>query len=123
MYWYVLDRGGRYMFGSLDEDVGRTEYVYIIRLKLYKTRPVTQFFLVNSLYKEEFAVKEFINDLKSPVYGVINAHILDYNFEFVEETTLDGIKCNMYKSKCGDEMYVRKQNIFSDGTYYLGGSI
>jgi hypothetical protein len=110
------------MFGSLDEDVGRTEYVYIIRLKLYKTRPVTQFFLVNSLYKEEFAVKEFINDLKSPKYGVINAHILDYNFELEEETTLDGMRYNLYKSKCNDEMYVRKQNIFFDGTYYLGGS-
>jgi hypothetical protein len=111
------------MFGSLDEDVGRTEYVYIIRLKLYKTRPVTQFFLVNSLYKEEFAVKAFINDLKSPKYGVINAHILDYDFEFVEETTLDGMRYNLYKSIYGDEMYVRKQNIFFDGTYYLGGSI
>lgn len=111
------------MFGSLDEEVGRTEYVYIIRLKPYKTRPATAFFLVNSLYKEEFAVENFINDLKSPVYGVINAHILDYNFEFVEETIFDGIKCNLYRSKCGDEMYVHKQNIFSDGTYYLGGSL
>lgn len=114
-------KGGKYMFGSIDEEVGRTEYVYIIRLKPYKTRPDTQFFLVNSLYKEEIAVKEFINDLKSPKYGVINAHILDYNFEFVEETTLDGMRYNLYKSNCGDEMYVRKQNIFSDGTYYLGG--
>lgn len=109
------------MFGSIDEEVGRTEYVYIIRLKPYKTRPATSFFLVNSLYKEEFAVKEFINDLKSPKYGVINTHILDYNFEFVEETTLDGMRYNLYKSKCDEEMYVRKQNIFSDGTYYLGG--
>lgn len=111
------------MFGSIDEEVGRTEYVYIIRLKPYKVRPATAFFLVNSLYKEEFAVEKFINDLKSPVYGVINAHILDYNFEFVEETTLDGIKCNLYRSKCGDEMYVRKQNIFSYASYYLGGSL
>ncbi len=111
------------MFGSIDEEVGRTEYVYIIRLKPYKTRPATQFFLVNSLCKEEFAVEQFINDLKSSKYGVINAHILDYSFEFVEETTLDGMRYNLYKSKCGDEMFVRKQNIFSDGTYYLGGNI
>jgi hypothetical protein len=111
------------MFGSLDEDVGRTEYVYIIRLKPYKSRPSTSFFLVNSLYKEEIVVEKFINDLKSPKYGVINAHILDYNFEFVEETTLDGMRYNLYKSKCGDEMYVRKQNIFSYDTYYLGGCL
>jgi hypothetical protein len=111
------------MFGSIDEEVGRTEYVYIIRLKPYKVRPATQFFLVNSLYKEEFAVKEFIKDLKSTKYGVINAHILDSDFEFVEETTFDGIKCNLYRSKCGDEMYVRKQNIFSYTSYYLGGSL
>jgi hypothetical protein len=79
--------------------------------------------LVNSLYKEEIVVEKFINDLKSPKYGVINAHILDYNFEFVEETTLDGMRYNLYKSKCGDEMYVRKQNIFSYDTYYLGGCL
>lgn len=111
------------MFGSIDEEVGRTEYVYIIRVKPYRARPATSFFLVNSLYKEEIAVEKFINDLKSPVYGVINAHILNFDFEFVEETTFDGIKCNLYESKCGDVLYVHKQNIFSDGTYYLGGSL
>lgn len=111
------------MFGSLDEEVGRTEYVYIIRLKPYKTRPSTCFFLVTSIYKEEIMLEKFIKDLKDPKFGVINANILSYDFEFTEETTLDGIKCHLYTSKCGDEMYVRKQNIFSDGIYYLGGSL
>lgn len=110
------------MFGSLDEDVVR-EYVYIIRLKPYKVRPSTSLFMVTSIYKEEIMLEKFIKDLKEPKNGVINAHILNFDFEFVEETTFDGIKCNLYKSKCGCEMYVHKQNIFSDGTYYLGGSL
>ena len=107
--------------GSLDEDIGRTEYVYIIKLKPKKIR-CTSIFLVNSLYKERIVIENFVNDIKQPKNGVINANIIDYNFEFVEETTLDGIKCNLYKSKCGDEIYIHKQNIFSPDIYhYLGG--
>lgn len=111
------------MFGSIDEEIGRTEYVYIIRLKPYKTRPSTSLFLVTSIYKEEIMLEKFIKDLKEPKNGVINANILDFDFEFVSPTTFDGIKCNLYESKCGDVLYVHKQNIFSYGTYYLGGSL
>ena len=105
------------MFGSLDEDV------YIIRVKPYKVRPSMSLFLVTSIYKEEIMLEKFIKDLKEPKNGVINANILSYDFEFTEETTFDGIKCHLYMSKCGDVLYVHKQDIFSYGTYYLGGSL
>ena len=108
----------------LDEIGIAIKPVYIIRLRPRKCRPVTSFFMVNSLYNERHMLKtEFITRLQQPHFGVINANVMSFDFDNPEETIFDGIKCNKYTSSCGDELYVHKVNVNSYETQFLGGSL
>lgn len=114
------------MFGSLDDVSIALNPIYIIRLKPVKCRPTTQVFMLKSMRKEAYMLEnEFIPRLRQPDFGVINANMLSFEFDFnnPEQTTFDGIKCNKYTSSCGDEMYVHKANVNSYELQYIGGSL
>lgn len=108
------------MFGTglCDEDITS---VWIIRLKPYKLSRVTSFFIVPETVNEETTIQNFSEELKKPKYGVINAHIGNYDFGNPMKINFDGINCTKYESCSGDILYIHRKQLFGD-FIYLGSS-